>query len=412
MASSIQPKDNLKQIMTHYFMDSHQQAMKNKFVVWIAIIVPIELLKGFDVLVVVPENHAATCAAKGVGAIQAEKAEKEGYSIDLCSYARIDLGTTFDKGKGSPTMGLPKPNLLISDNNNCSLLVKWFDVYHREYGVPHFILDVPFCYDLQQEKDLEYIIHQYKELIQWIEEQTNQKFNIEKVKEAVAYSNEANKEWKRFLSYAEHKPSGITAFETFLHMGPYIAYYRGTKALVDHFKLLTEDIQTRIKQKHYPVPDEKYRLLWDNIAPWHQLRKLSTELYQRKANIITATYTSCIGSLEGSIDYFKMDETHPLHSLARIQNFSVCPFGMELRFNMISNMIQRYQIDGVIFASNRSCKVYSVMQMDLMKRIKNELNIPAIMIDVDHADPRKYNESSVMLRIEALLELIDEQRLT
>jgi benzoyl-CoA reductase/2-hydroxyglutaryl-CoA dehydratase subunit BcrC/BadD/HgdB len=130
---------NLKHLMTKYFMENHRDAHEGKFVVWIAIVVPTELLHGFDLVISVPENHAAVCAAKGVGAEQAQKAESRGYSIDLCSYARIDLGTFYDNGGGSPTMGLPKPNLLISNNNNCSHLVKWFDVYHREYGIPHFV---------------------------------------------------------------------------------------------------------------------------------------------------------------------------------------------------------------------------------------------------------------------------------
>jgi benzoyl-CoA reductase/2-hydroxyglutaryl-CoA dehydratase subunit BcrC/BadD/HgdB len=78
------------------------------------------------------------CAAKKAGAVQAEKAEAWGYSEDICSYARIDLGTSFDSGRGSPTMGLPAPDLLVSNNDNCSLLVKWFDVYRRELHIPHF----------------------------------------------------------------------------------------------------------------------------------------------------------------------------------------------------------------------------------------------------------------------------------
>ncbi len=60
----------------------------------------------------------------------------------------------------------------------------------------------------------------------------------------------------------------------------------------------------------------------------------------------------------------------------------------------------------MVFASNRSCKVYSLMQLDQQKRITRELGIPAMMIDVDHADARKYSEESAFTRIEGLLEHI------
>jgi benzoyl-CoA reductase/2-hydroxyglutaryl-CoA dehydratase subunit BcrC/BadD/HgdB len=76
----------------------------------------------------------------------------------------------------------------------------------------------------------------------------------------------------------------------------------------------------------------------------------------------------------------------------------------------MSKMITRFGIDGLIFANNRSCKVYSVMQMDLMQVLSGRFHIPSVMIEVDHADVRKYNENNVFLHMEALLERIEAQR--
>jgi benzoyl-CoA reductase/2-hydroxyglutaryl-CoA dehydratase subunit BcrC/BadD/HgdB len=160
----------------------------------------------------------------------------------------------------------------------------------------------------------------------------------------------------------------------------------------------------------FPVPDERYRLLWDNIAPWHQLRKMSSRLAGLGANITTASYTYCIGSLEGDFDLYDDKGDDPFAYLARLQNFSVCPQGMALRARAMKEAVRRNAIDGVVFASNRSCKVYSLMQMDQMKHLRDELKIPCVMIDVDHADERKYSEEAVFTRIEALLEMIDAAR--
>ncbi|MDD5712818.1 MAG: 2-hydroxyacyl-CoA dehydratase family protein [Smithellaceae bacterium] len=397
---------SLKNLTMRYFMEAHAAAARGKPVVWIAIIVPIEILKGFDAVVAVPENHAAMCAARGLGATQAEKAERAGYSMDLCSYARIDLGTWFDGGGGSPSLGLPKPDLLISNNNNCSLLVKWFDVYRRELGVPHFTLDVPFCYGPRSEADTEYIVSQFQDLITTIEKLTGQKYNPEKTAEAVRLTNEASRHWKRFLSFAAQRPAGITAFDSFVHMAPYITSFRGTEEMVAHMRLLADETEELVKKGDYPVPNERYRLLWDNIAPWHQLRNMSERLSALDANVMYATYTSCIGTIEGGVDLYEYDGGDPLRYLARIQNFSVCPYGLNLRYRAMGEMIKKFGIDGVVFASNRSCKVYSVMQMDLMRRVEDELGIPSVMIEVDHADARKYSEEGAFTRIEALLERI------
>ncbi|MBD3215151.1 MAG: 2-hydroxyacyl-CoA dehydratase [Candidatus Lokiarchaeota archaeon] len=403
---------NLTKMMGMYYTYNKIQAKKGKFVIWIAIVVPVELLKGFDDLIIaVPENHSAMCAAKKLGPTLAETAESKGFSMDLCSYARIDMGSMFGNGNNSPIGGLPKPDLLISNTNNCSLLVKWFDVYHRKYDVPHFILDVPFCYKKQKEKDLEYIVQQYKDLITLIEELTGQDFNNEKVKKAISYSNEAMKHWKRFLGYAAHHPSGISAFDSFVHMAPYLSSHRGTPLIVEHFKMLADETKALMEEGEYPVRSEKYRLLWDNIAPWHQLRPMSSKLAGIDANIIYATYTSCMGTVEGEVKRYPLDPDQPLRSLARIQNSTVCPYGLQLRYNAMTEMIERFDIDGVVFTSNFSCKPYSVMQLDLMKKIREtHPDVPCIMINVDHADGRKYNEGKVFLKIETLLEEIESLR--
>jgi benzoyl-CoA reductase/2-hydroxyglutaryl-CoA dehydratase subunit BcrC/BadD/HgdB len=401
----------LTQILTNDYLSLHQRAGEGAFVVWIAIIVPAELFYGFDnVVFAAPESHAALSAAKGVGMLQCEKAEHNGYSMDICSYARIDIGTAMSGGQDSPTFGLPRPNLLVSDNNNCSLLVKWFDVYHREWNVPHFILDIPFCYEMQKETDLKYIITQFHDLIRTIETLSGQKFDIDKVKEALRNSSGAAKQYKRFIDCAVHRPSGITAFDSFVQMAPLLTS-RGRPEIVDHFRKLAEETEEKIRSGEFPLPDEKYRLFWDSIAPWHQLRKMSSRLADLHANIIAASYTSCVGSIEGAYEFLQeYEDGNPLESLARIQNFSVCPYGMKLRFQAMSWAARHYGIDGFVFASNRSCKVYSVMQMDVQKRITEELKIPSVMIDVDHADVRKYSEENAFLRMEALLENIDAGR--
>ena len=400
----------LSRLMVQSYMDLHRRAGEGAFVVWIAIIVPAELFAGFkNVVFAVPESHAAMSAGKGVGPVQCGKAEDLGYSMDLCSYARIDIGTHFDNGKDSPTFGLPRPRLLVSNTNNCSLLVKWFDVFHREWGTPHLVLDVPFAYGPQRPGDLEYILGQFRVLIETIEKMTGERFDIDAVREAVNFSREASRHWKRFLSHAAHRPSGITAFDSFVQMAPTLTE-RGKPELAEHYRLLADETADLVEAHAFPVPDERYRLLWDNIAPWHQLKNMSSRLTALRANIIAASYTYCLGTVEGEYRLFEGETKDPLRYLARIQNFSVCPMGKDLRKKAMKTAIRELEIDGVVFASNRSCKVYSVMQMDLMKEITAECGIPCTMIDVDHADVRNYSEESAFMRIEALLENIDRWR--
>lgn len=401
---------HLTQTMTKGYMDLHQKAAGGAFCIWIAINVPAEIFAGFEnVVYAVPESHSAMCAGKGVGAEMCQKAENLGYSMDLCSYARIDIGNAVDGGKNSPTFGLPKPDLLVSNNNNCALLAKWFDVHHREWDVPHFILDIPFCYAPQKTGDHEYIVAQLKDLIQFIENLTGQPFDADRFHQAVHHTWNGIRHWKRFLSCAAHKPSPITAFDSFVHMAPFLTL-RGTPELENHFSLLADEAEQKLAKADFPVPEEKYRLFWDNIAPWHQLRKMSSRLAGLNANIVGASYTSCMGTVEGSFDLYLWDGQDPFDYIARTMNAYMCPHGMELRLNAMQQAARELSVDGIIFASNRSCKPYSITQMDQQKRISEQCGVPAVMIEVDHADVRKYSEENGFMRIEALLETIDARK--
>ncbi|HOD14934.1 MAG TPA: 2-hydroxyacyl-CoA dehydratase family protein [Spirochaetota bacterium] len=401
----------LTQLMTEEYTALHRRAGEGAFVVWIAIIVPAEIFSGFkNVVFAVPESHAALSAAKGVGMLQCEKAEAAGYSMDICSYARIDLGTALSGGKDSPTFGLPRPHLLVSNNNNCSLLAKWFDVYHREWGVPHFLIDVPFCYEGQKDRDRAYITAQYRDLIKTVEQLSGQTFDLDRVREALRTTREATRHYKRFIDCAAARPSGITAFDSFVQMAPLLTS-RGRPGIDRHFAMLADETEERMRSGLFPVPGERYRLFWDSIAPWHQLRKMSARLAGLDANIVAASYTSCVGSHEGSYELLQSyDGGDPLEALARAQNFSVCPYGLNLRVNAMTRAARHYGIDGFVFASNRSCKVYSIMQMDCLRTVSRDLGIPVVMIDVDHADVRTYSEEGAFTRIEALLERIDAAR--
>ena len=402
--------ERLSKLLVKSYTDLHQRAAHGAFVIWIAINVPAELFAGFDnVVYAVPESHAAMNAGKGLGPLQSEKAERLGYSMDLCSYARIDIGSVSDGGKDSPSFGLPAPHLLVSNNNNCSLLVKWFDVHHRNWGTPHFILDVPFCYETQRKKDRDYIMGQLRDLIAWIEKLSGQPFDMEKAAAAVARTNEGLFHWKTFLAVAQNRPSGITAFDSFVQMAPFLTL-RGTHEFSDHYRLLARETAERVTNKDFPVPNERFRLFWDNIAPWHQLRAMSVRLAELDANLVGATYTSCIGTREGGFDFYPYAGGDPLAYLARTMNAYICPHGMNLRTRAMAGAIDRLGVDGVIFASNRSCKPYSVTQMDQQRLITDTCGVPCVMIDVDHADARKYSEEAAFLRIEALLEEIEAGR--
>ena len=82
----------MKEIMTEYYIEAKTAAQTGKKVAWITSGGPVEPLIAMDVIPVYPENHGAMIGAAKMGVDLCEKAEAMGYSRDLCSYARADIG--------------------------------------------------------------------------------------------------------------------------------------------------------------------------------------------------------------------------------------------------------------------------------------------------------------------------------
>ena len=69
-------------------------------------------------------------------------------------------------------------------------------------------------------------------------------------------------------------------------------------------------------------------------------------------------------------------------------------------------MIDKYDADGVIMHSNRSCKPYSFGQYDIKKIIRQQRDLPVLLIEADMLDERSFAESQVDTRIDAFMEML------
>ena len=68
------------------------EAKKNGVpVAWVSSNFPVEIPETLGLATVYPENQAAGIAARGAGERMCDVAEAEGYSNDICAYARVSL---------------------------------------------------------------------------------------------------------------------------------------------------------------------------------------------------------------------------------------------------------------------------------------------------------------------------------
>jgi benzoyl-CoA reductase/2-hydroxyglutaryl-CoA dehydratase subunit BcrC/BadD/HgdB len=175
----------------------------------------------------------------------------------------------------------------------------------------------------------------------------------------------------------------------------------GTQEGVDLMRKVYEEATQRVAEGRGILSREKerHRLLWINIPFWYKLG-LFGYFEDRGCVFPFSDYTQYIWGTT------KMDGTRPLECLARKALGGELNTSLDDHIGKLINDIKEYKVDGLIAHSNRSCRVLSVGAFDAVRIIREELNIPTLVLDCDHTDERVYSDAAIMQRIEAFLEML------
>ena len=398
----IQSVKKMKEIMTAYYFEAKMAGETGKKDAWITSGGPVEPLIVMDVIPVYPENHGAMIGASRMGAALYEKAEAMGYASDLCSYACSDIACA--PINGGPIGGLPRPDMLICCNNICGTVLKWYEIQARYFNVPLFILDTPFCHTEYTREMRKYVSRQIDEYLRFLEEHCGKKYDYDRMKEVGKLSVTGQKLWQAVLDTTMHKPAPMSAFDAFFHLA-LIVTLRGTQQAVDYYEMLLAEMKKRIADGIGAIPNERYRLLWDNLPVWYRTKWLSEKFAAQDACLVADTYTS---AWCGSLQY--VDENNFLETMAECYTRIYLNIGVDEMAKTVMAMVDKYEVDGIVMHSNRSCKPYSLGQYDIQRIVEKQKGIPSLMLEADMTDERKFSESQIETRIDAFIEILQEKK--
>jgi bcr-type benzoyl-CoA reductase subunit B len=397
LAPPLKISPRTKELIARHYLEG-RYANRHRKVAWVTSGAPVELLKALDFYVLYPENHAALCGtARAVEEIATE-AEHAGYSRDVCSYARTDIGAMLS-GK-TPVGRLPKPDLLLACTNICQTVLFWYRVLAHHFRVPLIVIDTPFIYTEATEHAVKFVQRQLEDAIPLAERVAGKRLDERRLKETTRLSKQASELWLEIMARGKQRPAPISVFDQFIQMAP-IVEMRGDAFTVDFYAAMLKEVDERIARGIGAVKDEKKRLLWDNLPIWYRLRYLGEFLAARGVAIVASTYTNAWGELAPFID-----PERPLASGARTYLHPILNRGTGYKLATMQRMVAEFQLDGAILHSDRSCKPYSIGQIDQRDRLLREHNVPALLLEADHNDPRAFSEEQVANRLEAFVEML------
>lgn len=391
----------LDELLTNHYADALKAKEEGKLVAWATSISPQELLTTMGIHTVYPENHAAAIGARKEAQHFIDYAEGKGYSVDICSYARVNLA--YMDIAESAAGNIPKPDLIFCCNNICNTVIKWYENIARELHIPMILFDPPFNHDYEvNEQKTKYIKNQILEAITQLEDITGKKFDHDRFSEVMEISNDTSAWWKKATLQAAAKPSPMNGFDLFNYMAA-IVCARGTKEGGMLYRKWYEELKAKAEQGLGPWKDteEKYRIMWDGIACWPHLANTYKILKKYGINMVTSTYPD---------SWYLKYETNDLDGMARAYSQIYVNRNLAFDVDNIERLVNDFSLDGIVYHSNRSCKLMDFRQFEVQRRIEGRTGIPSVIFDGDQTDPRVFSPAQYETRIQALVEMMEKRK--
>lgn len=405
LIKKIQATSQMKKIMADYFYELDRASKEGSPpVAWCTSVGPGELLLSLGFLVYYPENHGAMLGTTRTANNYIPVANAIGYSPDICSYLTSDVGAFIKKETPLSLAyeginGVPKPDVLVYNTNQCRDVQDWFSWYARELKVPTLGISTYRCIGNVSDYNLESITKQIKDLIPHLETISGNKFDIDKFREVLTRSYECTQLWKKVLETNMSVPAPMSFFDGTIQMGPAVVL-RGTETATEYYTLLLEELEEKVKNTEGAVDGEKFRLYWEGMPIWGKLRNLSEFFIELKTAVVASTYCN-------SWIFEAFDPEYPFMSLARAYTELFIVRDENFKEKYIEEMVHKYTLDGILFHDAKTCPNNSNNRYGMPERLQKKLNIPTLTINGDLNDLRCYSEEQAKTNIEAFIEQLE-----
>ena len=365
-----------------------------------------------EVHVLTEEPYGASCGANPEVQVRYQEAAegKWGCARDLCAYLRnywgsIVLDEFIFGGKW------PKADFIFQ-NHICCSHAKWLQVAAELEGgkVPYFCFDVGVgAYDKIGERQINYVVGQLHDGIEFLEKATGRKLDDEKLIRNVYNTYRSACYWAKTCELNKAIPAPLDE-KTMFSLYVLGTLEKSNEAMADFYeKELYPEVKDRVANQIAAVANEQCRMLGDSQPPWGFLRVFR---YLEKYGVVSVAslYTfSLIGwwkvnengnlvpypTLEEQGITIK-DRDHALRLLTEGElkgKLMWAPFyGATYKNDIVTKMAKQWKCDAAIIHLNRGCEGTAQHQMEMKIALAN-MGMPILTFEGNMADEREFDET-------------------
>ena len=300
----------------------------------------------------------------------------------------------------------PIPDLLFFTSTPCNAIAMTYQVFQQLINVPTFNIDIPYwAYDqvneFYDEKIMDYMIKQTKDLISWLEKETNRKLDLEKFQQTMKLVNEARENVVEFNELLKNVPCPMPSIAAF---GNYVTMVTcgGTPDAVKVTKYFRDTAAENVKNGIAGVPDEKIRIAWPythvffdrDLLPWIE------ETFQAVVIMDLLGYYPVLPH-----DVSTIDKCYESEAIATL-DFSMvgtCRGPIEFYVDFVLNYVKEYKIDCVIIPMQFACKHAYAITRVAAEAVREQTGIPTLIFGCDPYDSREVTSETIRERISEFL---------
>lgn len=394
-------KELLKEFMGRHYDEIREAKANGEPIGFSTSNFPKEIVETFGLKVMYPENHSAAIAARKGSLLFCDKAESLGYSMDLCSYARINLGFVDRDEDFGHGLDVPRPDFLCVSNNICTTVIKWYENLSYNLDIPFIFYDVPYNTDAYYRRDkITYIKGQVQGIVEQFEQITGRKFDYDKFQRVLEISNENGRLFREALDLiGTSNPSPASGFDGYNFMSLMVTA-KGRPETTEILKAYVSELRERVEQGTTTYRgEEKHRIMFDGLACWPYLR--------HNSEFLAANGTNVVGSIYCNIFATEFDDLYGLCESYASTNDSQ---GVKMALERRRNMVRDYHCAGTLCNVSRSCKPWVGIMYEVNRRLSESEGTPFAMFDADQADPRLFSQAQYETRVQGLVEIMDQQK--
>jgi benzoyl-CoA reductase subunit B len=383
------------------------------------------ILKAMDVELVYPENYGAVSAAFGTAQAYLERSDSDGFPSHMCGYARNCFGYAArmkDLGEippEAPMGGMAKPVLLVSSGALCDARIKWFQALGRYLDAPVWAVELPHL-GLQEsqmegayQQVINFMVDELKEFVSFLERLLGKKMDWDKLDEISKDLIEINRIWYEINELRKARPCPMHSRDFWTCMNASLYPTGDPKVSLKLYQDMYDEIKERVENKIGAVADEKYRMVFAELPPWHDLR-IFDELAERGWNFVVESWAY---HPPKPIDYSGISD--PLERIAT-QTYQWLTGSFKDAFEKGEYMgyfaypylefARDYQCDGALLHPLLSCRTATNHLILVQDRLLNTLKVPSLIAEGDIVDLKLFNHAETMRRAEAFEEIMDNYK--